>query len=237
MSTKAKSDKDDSAQLSGQENSKPLSAAERQSLIDDIVRKMGDENTPSEDIAGLAANLAKYRKEAKDAKEKVSAEVHNLVQQIVDLRRNNKIFFANFQNEMVDGEIPFPKADVLAYCQAQGWMPSAGPRAAKASSSERASPKRDKSTPLFVDGIKSPSGKGAASNLPLDKAKTKDFGQYSSAAFKAIYEANKDNFEDVLKSHLSDEGKRFFSEEDKDQSIWKAWVEHIKTKPLPPKKK
>lgn len=228
MSTKAKSDK---------EENKPLSASERKSRVAEIVRLMGDENTAPEDIAALAAELAGHRSEAKKAKEALSGEVHKIVQQIIALRRDHEISFAQLQNEMVDGEIPFPKADVVAYCQDQGWMPSAGTRTTKAAAEgQKRSRNMDKSAPLFKD-VKSPSGKGAAPNLPLNKAAKKDFGQFASAGFKNLYESNKEKFEDVLKSHLSDEGKRFFSEEDKDQSIWKAWVDHIKTKPLPPKKK
>ncbi len=128
MSTKAKSDK---------EETKTLSASERKSRVAEIVRLMGDENTAPEDIATLAAELAGHRSEAKKAKEALSGEVHNIVQQIIALRRDHEISFAQLQNEMVDGEIPFPKADVVAYCQAQGWMPSAGVRATKAPSAEK----------------------------------------------------------------------------------------------------
>lgn len=141
MSTKAKT---------ADKEAKPMTAAERKTRITEIVQQMGDENTAPEDIAALASELANLRSEDKKAKEALSGEVHNIVQQLISLRRDHGITFAALQNEMVDGEIPFPKADVLDYCQRQGWMPSVAPRAGKA----KADKGDDEKQPLIVGKFK-----------------------------------------------------------------------------------
>lgn len=82
----------------------------------------------------------------------------------------------------------------------------------------------------LIGNLKTAAGKGAASNYHKGQA----IPQYVPKAFKELYLANKDSFEEALKPYFTKVGKSYFATKDGRAEL-DAWVEFVRKGKVSPK--